>query len=81
MSIYDLKIDYSNLDNSVRNNERETFSQSRYSHCGGSHPTEKLFLKNQKYKGYKKPPFNLRNSNNKCDEYNCQKPNTCFRCE
>ena len=34
LSISDLKIDYLNLDNSVRNNEREMFYQSRCSNCG-----------------------------------------------
>ena len=49
-------------------------------HCGGSHPTEKLFNQQRKEKGYKKPPFNPYNSNNKCNECNSQKPNACFKC-
>ena len=32
LSISDLKIDYLNLENSVRNNERDFFFQSRFSH-------------------------------------------------
>ena len=67
LSISDLQIDYFNLDKSVRNNERSIFSQSRCSHCGGSHR-------------YKKPQFNPRNSNNNHNERNGRKPNTCFRC-
>ena len=43
LSIFALQIDYLNLENSVRNNEREYFHQSMCSHCGGSHPTAKLF--------------------------------------
>ena len=39
LSISDLQIDYLNLESLVRNNEREIFSQSRFSHCGGLHPT------------------------------------------
>ena len=42
-----LQIDYLNLDNSVRNMEREYFSQSRFSHCRISHPTD-IFLSNIK---------------------------------
>ena len=30
--------------------------------------------------GYKKPPLNSRNSNNKHNERNGRKPNTCFSC-
>ena len=43
LSISDLQIDYLNLENSVGNNERENYSQSRCSHCGGSHPNEKIY--------------------------------------
>ena len=39
LSISDLQIDYLNLENLVRNNEREIVAQSRFSHCGGLHPT------------------------------------------
>ena len=42
LTISDLQIDYLNLDNSVRNIERVNVSQSIWSHCGGSHPTEKM---------------------------------------
>ena len=31
-------------------------------------------------KGYKKPPFNPHNSNNKSNECNGYEPNTCYRC-
>ena len=75
-----MQIDSLNLDISVRNNEREAFSQTRCSHFGGSHPTETLFHNHKKEKGYKKPPFNSRNSNNKQNQLNYHKPNTCFRC-
>ena len=44
-------MDYLNLENSVRNNYRENFSQSRCIHCGGSHPTDKC-LKKSKRKNY-----------------------------
>ena len=54
--------------------------QSRCSHCGGSHTNEKCFKKHRKEKGYKKPSFNLCNPNNKHNERNGQKPNTCIRC-
>ena len=80
LSIYDLQIDFLDLENSVGNNEGENFDQSSYSHCGGSHPTDKFFKQQQKYKGYKKPPFNIRYSNNGHNERNGRKPNTCFRC-
>ena len=80
LSISDLQIDYLNLDNSVRNNKRENISQSNCSNFEGSHPTEKCFKKRQKEKGYKQPPFNPRNSNNKCNEHSGWKPNMCFRC-
>ena len=43
--ISDLKMDYLNLENSVRNNYRENFAQSRCIHCGGSHPTDKCLKK------------------------------------
>ena len=59
---------------------RENFSRSRRSYCGGSHPTETFFYKQRKEKIYNKPPFNPRNSNNKRNEFNGRKPNTCFRC-
>ena len=42
-SISDLQIDHLNLNNSIRNNKREHFDQSRYSNCGISHPTGKYF--------------------------------------
>ena len=42
--ISDLQIDYLNLDNSVRSNERANFAQSCCIQCGCSHPTDKLFL-------------------------------------
>ena len=68
------------LEYSVRNNERENVSQSRCSHCGVSHTTYKWFMNKRTEKGYNKP-FNLRNSNNnKRNEHNGRKPNTCFRC-
>ena len=50
----------------------DIFSQSRCSHCGGSHPTEKCFKQQKNLKEYKKPPFTIRNSNNKCNEHNGQ---------
>ena len=78
--ISELQIDYLNLENSVGNNERVNFSQSRCSHCGGSHSTEKCFKQQQKEKSYKKLPFNPRNSNNNVNEHNSQKPNTCLIC-
>ena len=59
---------------------RKKNSQSKCSHCVGSHPTDKLFKQQQNQKGYKKPPFNPLNSNNKYNEHNGPKPNTCFRC-
>ena len=68
------------MENLVKNNEGEFFSQSRWSHCGCSHPTEKFFKQQKKEKGYKKPPFNPHNSNNNRNECNGRKPNTCFRC-
>ena len=80
LSISDLQVDYLNLENSVRNNERDIFDQSRCSHCECSHPTKKCFKKQQKEKGYEKPPFIPRNYNNNHNERNSQKPNTCFRC-
>ena len=58
ISISDLQIEYLNLENSVRNNERECFAQSRCSHCGGPHLTKKCFKQQWKWKGYNKPPFN-----------------------
>ena len=73
-------MDYFNLENSVGNNEISKCSQSRCSHCGGSHPTDKLFKQQQYEKFYKKPPFNTLNSNNNHTERNSRKPNTCFRC-
>ena len=48
LSISDLQIDYLNLETPVRNNKRANFSQSRCSHCGGSHLTGKLFQKQRK---------------------------------
>ena len=53
LSISDLQIDYLNFDNSVRNNEGGNFAQSRCSHCGGFHPTEKWFKQQRKDKGHK----------------------------
>ena len=41
LSTSDLQINYLNLVNLVRNNEREHFARSRFSHCGVSCPTEK----------------------------------------
>ena len=58
----------------------EIFSQSRCSHCGGSHPTDKLSKQQRNEKGYNKPPLNSRNSYDKRNENNGWKPNTCFRC-
>ena len=75
-----MQIDYLNLDNSVRNNKRECFSQSRCNHCGGSKPTKKYFMQQRKEKGYKKPPFNSCKYNNYRNEHNGWKPNKCFRC-
>ena len=66
------------LDNSVRNNEREIVSQWMCIHCGGSNLTEKLFNQQRNVKGYNKPPFNPCNSNNKRNEHSSPKPNTCF---
>ena len=43
LSISNLRIDYLNFDNSVRNNKRATFTQSMCSHFGGSYPNEKCF--------------------------------------
>ena len=40
LSVSDLQIDYLILNNSFIS-ERSNFPQSRWSHCGGSHPTEK----------------------------------------
>ena len=48
LSISNLQIRYLNLDNSVKNNGRDDFSQSRCSYCGGSHPTEKRFKQHRK---------------------------------
>ena len=76
----DLQIDYLNSDNTLRNEGRYFLSQSRCSHCGGSHPTKKYFKQQRKDKGHKKSPFNSRNSKNERTEKNGQKPNTCFRC-
>ena len=58
---------------------RDKISQSQCSHCGGLHPTDKLFKQHREGKGYKKLPLNPCNSNNKRNECNRQKPNTCFR--
>ena len=80
LSISDLQIDDLNLDNSVRNNEIANFAQLRCSNCGVSYPTETLFKKKRKDKVHKKSPFNPSNSNNKCNERNGRKPNTCFIC-
>ena len=66
------------MDNSVRNNERANFAQSRCSHYGVSYSPDKCFKKQQNGKGYKKPSFIPHNSNNKCNEHNGRKPNTCF---
>ena len=71
LSISDLQIDYLNLDNAVRNNEREIFSQSRCIHCGGSKLTKKRFKQQIKEKGHNKSTFNSCNSNNKRTEHNC----------
>ena len=73
-------MDYLNLDNTVGNNERANVYQSRCSQCGGLYPNAKFFKQYPKEKGYKKLPFNPRNSNNKSNEQNGWKPNTCFRC-
>ena len=35
-----LQIEYFNLENYVINDEKGKFSQSSFSHCGGSQPTE-----------------------------------------
>ena len=56
-----------------------TITQSRWCHCGGSHPTVKFFRQQQKEKGYKKITFNPHNSNNKHNKRNGWKPNTWFR--
>ena len=58
LSIYDLQIDYLNLDSSVRSTERSNLSQSRRSHCGGSHQTEKYFKQQIIDKGHNKKPLN-----------------------
>ena len=73
LSISESQIDYLNWENSVRNNERAQFSQTRCNNCGGSQPTEKCFTQQRKGKGYTKPPFNPRNSNNKPNELNGRK--------
>ena len=49
-----LQVDYLNLGNTVRNTGREKLSQSKWRHCGGSHPTEKLFKQQRKDKVRKK---------------------------
>ena len=48
LSILDLQIGYLNLDNLVRNIERENSAQSRCSHCGVSQPTEKSLNNREK---------------------------------
>ena len=53
LSISDLQIDYLNLENSVRYNERECFAQSMFSHCESSLPTDKFSKQQWKVKGYK----------------------------
>ena len=50
LSIYELKIGYLNLENSLRNTEREQFDQSRCSHCGGSHKTDLFLIKRERKK-------------------------------
>ena len=67
------------MDYTERNNEREKFSQSRCSNCGGSHPTDKCFKPQQNLNIYEKPPYNPRNSNIKRNKHNGQKLNTCVR--
>ena len=67
------------MENSVRNTERTNFSQSRCSHCGGSHPTEKLFRKQRKDTGNDKSPFNSYNYNNNLTKLKIWKTNKCFR--
>ena len=60
--------------------QKDIFSQSRCSHCGGSHPTEKCSKKQIKDKVKNKSIFNSRKFNNKRTERDCWEPNTCFRC-
>ena len=62
------------------NNERGIYAQQRCSYCGGSKPTKKQLKQQRKENGYKKQPFNIHNSNIKCNEHNGRKPNTCFIC-
>ena len=56
--ISDLKIDYLDLENSVRNNERGIFDQSRCSHYEVSHRNEKFYEQQKKVKVYKISPLN-----------------------
>ena len=65
ISISALKIDYLGLENSVRNTERYSLSQSSCRHCGGPNPTKKILKTYKNYKGHKKPPFSSHNSSNK----------------
>ena len=81
ISISYLQIDYFDLKRIARNKERAFFSQSRCSHCVGSNLNDKCFKQQVKKCIYKKPSFNPCHSNNKRDERNDRKPNTCFRCE
>ena len=69
----DLQIDYLNSDNTLSNEGRYFFSQSRCSHCGGSQPNDESFNQYKKEKGYKKSPFNSWNSNNNNNERNGRK--------
>ena len=69
------------MENSVKNNEREKFDQSRCSHCVLVHIQLRNALRNSGGReSYKKPPSNTCISNHKRNTCNGQKPNTSFRC-
>ena len=50
LSLSASQIDYPNLDNSVQVIETANFDHSKLSHCGGSHPTKKVFQATKKMK-------------------------------
>ena len=68
------------MDNSVRNNEGEILLNKGAVTMEVHTQLRKYLWNQQEEKGYNKPPFNPRNYNNKRDERNSRKPNTCFRC-